>query len=122
MAQWAKTLQGLDHPCARLSVGNKQEVGLVQLDPVLDRFQGEIRACGRVQLLDRGTLPPSHVCTPHPPDPVVADQHRPAGFQHVVHDALHGCVPGGGEGEGGGVLGLEDVLDPGLDVIHDLQQ
>ena len=121
MAQRAETLQGLDHPGAGLPVGHKQHVRLVQLDPVLDGLQREVGAGGSVELLDGGTLPPSHVRAPHSPDAVVADQHRPAGLQHVVHDALHGGVPGGGEGEGGGVLSLEDVLHPGLDVIHDLQ-
>merc|ERR1719220_1158178 len=81
-----------------------------------------MRSCAGlcIELLDGGALPTSHIRAPHSPDPVVADQHCPARLQHVVHHALHGGVPGGGEGEGGGVLSLEDVLHSGLDVIHDL--
>jgi len=66
MAQRSKSLQGLDNAGAGLPVGHEEQVGLVQLDPVLDRLQGEVRPRGCVQLLDVGALPPRHVRAPHP--------------------------------------------------------
>ena len=38
-------------------------------------------------------LPSSHILATHAPDSVVGDEDDGAGFQHVVHHALHGGVP-----------------------------
>jgi hypothetical protein len=70
----------------------------------------------------RHTLPSSHVLSSLTPDAIGGNQDHVVLLQHVGHDTLHGRVTGGGQGQRHLVVGLEDVLDTSLAIIHDLKR
>ena len=60
-------------------------------------------------------------CNALSPDPVDGYEHALPGLHHVEHRALHGRVAGPAHRYSHVVLCLKDVLDPSLDVVHDLR-
>merc|ERR1719347_1124479 len=120
VAKRSQTFERLEYTSAGFPVGNKKQVRLVLLDSSSYLVKTEARTSWGCNLLHSGPLPPRHVSRPNTPDTVIGNENGFPWLQHVGHYALHSCVPCSWERKAHGVLGLEDVLNTSLYIVHDL--